>query len=301
MTTSATTFLALLVCLYALFEFLLTRLRWNPATERTHTFGTSAAKALLLLGILLLGTAGWLSPVLAAGNGIVAAAYMLLDRTGRGASEKAFAKTSLERFLVRQTIMGALLLALWHAATPVTPHAWFATAGEFLLVAAPLQSPATSCSSILAITSAYLFMIDGGTRIVRGILNKFQGLSSRALHPQPHEGLHPPSAPPAHDSLPTAGTASEPAPPQMTDDETDDDTKKSIGEWIGILERIITLTFILTNNFTALAFVLTAKSIARFKELEESRDFAEYYLLGTSSSILVPLGIGIFIRLILGL
>jgi hypothetical protein len=301
MTTSATTLLALLVCLYAVFEFLLKRLWWNPATERTHTFGASAMKALLLLGILLLGTAGWLSPVLGAGCGIIAAVYLLLDRTGHGASEKAFAKASLERFLVHQTLMGALLLTLWRAATPFTAHEWFTTAGEILFGAAQRQSSATSCTSILAIASAYLFMVDGGTRIVRGILNKFQGLSSRALHPPAYEELHPQPAPPAPASLPPTGKAPGPAHPQTTDDDTDDETKKSIGEWIGILERIITLTFILTNNFTALAFVLTAKSIARFKELEESRDFAEYYLLGTSGSMLVPLGIGIFVRIILGL
>ena len=60
-------------------------------------------------------------------------------------------------------------------------------------------------------------------------------------------------------------------------------------------------TYTLTGNFTVIAFVLTAKSIARFKELEQSKDFAEYYLLGTSGSMIVALGSGILVSIIFGL
>ena len=76
--------------------------------------------------------------------------------------------------------------------------------------------------------------------------------------------------------------------------------EENSGEWIGILERIITLTFVLTQSYTAIAFALTAKSIARFKELDD-KDFAEYYLLGTSASVATALLIGVLVRIVAGL
>lgn len=64
------------------------------------------------------------------------------------------------------------------------------------------------------------------------------------------------------------------------------------GRYIGILERAIILTLVLYGSLPAVAFVLTAKSIARFNELN-NKDFAEYYLIGTlgSASIAVVGGL----------
>lgn len=59
---------------------------------------------------------------------------------------------------------------------------------------------------------------------------------------------------------------------------------KRAGMVIGFFERFIILTFVLTNQYSAIAFIFTAKSIARFEELK-NRDFAEYYLVGTLSSV----------------
>ena len=53
-----------------------------------------------------------------------------------------------------------------------------------------------------------------------------------------------------------------------------------IGSWIGILEREIMLLLALMGQYGAIGFVLTAKSLARFKQLE-NKAFAEKYLLGT--------------------
>ena len=41
---------------------------------------------------------------------------------------------------------------------------------------------------ILSVAAAYLFMIDGGTRIVRGILDKFSGLYWKVLKVLNEEG-----------------------------------------------------------------------------------------------------------------
>ena len=73
---------------------------------------------------------------------------------------------------------------------------------------------------------------------------------------------------------------------------TDDKGLEGAGAIIGILERFFTLTFVLAGEFTAIALIFTAKSIARFEELK-NRPFSEYYLIGTLTSILVAVIVGI--------
>lgn len=79
------------------------------------------------------------------------------------------------------------------------------------------------------------------------------------------------------------------------------DRERSIGEildtgrYIGMVERLILLTFIAVDAISAIAFVLTAKSIARYQELNQ-KDFAEYYLVGTLTSTAVALLGGVLLR-----
>lgn len=61
-----------------------------------------------------------------------------------------------------------------------------------------------------------------------------------------------------------------------------------IGSFIGILEREIILILGLLNQFGAIGFVLTAKSLARFRQLE-NKAFAEKYLVGTLLSAIIAL------------
>lgn len=56
-----------------------------------------------------------------------------------------------------------------------------------------------------------------------------------------------------------------------------------VGRLIGILERLLIYAFVVANQFSGIAFILAAKSFARFKELEDKK-FAEYVLIGTLSS-----------------
>lgn len=73
-------------------------------------------------------------------------------------------------------------------------------------------------------------------------------------------------------------------------------TKKSglkrAGTIIGLLERVFVLTLVLANQYAAIALVFAAKSIIRFEEAKD-RQFAEYYLVGTMSSILLALLTGV--------
>jgi len=70
---------------------------------------------------------------------------------------------------------------------------------------------------------------------------------------------------------------------------------RGAGALIGLLERALVLTFVLLNQYTAIGLILTAKSIARYKELED-RDFAEYYIIGTLSSMLCAILTGVAVK-----
>ncbi len=71
------------------------------------------------------------------------------------------------------------------------------------------------------------------------------------------------------------------------------------GTYIGIFERILVFTFVLTNQYAAISIIFAAKSIARFRELDD-RDIAEYYLLGTFASITLAVIVGIIFKLLFG-
>lgn len=72
----------------------------------------------------------------------------------------------------------------------------------------------------------------------------------------------------------------------------------SRGLVIGVLERTLALTLVLTNQFGALGLVLAAKAIVRYQALDD-RDFAEYVLIGTLTSLLIALFVGLGLRVIL--
>ncbi|ROT09690.1 hypothetical protein EEL49_04750 [Muribaculaceae bacterium Isolate-104 (HZI)] len=69
------------------------------------------------------------------------------------------------------------------------------------------------------------------------------------------------------------------------------------GKWIGYLERILILTFIFTGNIEGVGFLLAAKSVFRFGELNRAKDIktTEYVLIGTFASftIAIMLGFGV--------
>lgn len=73
---------------------------------------------------------------------------------------------------------------------------------------------------------------------------------------------------------------------------------KGAGAMIGFLERIFVLTLVLTGQYASIALIFTGKSIARFEELKK-REFAEYYLIGTFSSILFSMLVGILTKRLL--
>lgn len=67
------------------------------------------------------------------------------------------------------------------------------------------------------------------------------------------------------------------------------------GARIGLLERFLILTFILIDQFSAIGFLLAAKSVLRFGDLREAhhRKLTEYVLLGTMVSFATTISLGL--------
>ena len=71
----------------------------------------------------------------------------------------------------------------------------------------------------------------------------------------------------------------------------------SRGKLIGYIERLLVISLTIVGAYPSIAFIIAAKSIARFKQLED-RNWAEYFLLGTLSSIFLGLMLGLLVHAI---
>lgn len=69
----------------------------------------------------------------------------------------------------------------------------------------------------------------------------------------------------------------------------------NVGSIIGMLERIVILLLCILGMYGSIALVLTAKSLARFKQLE-NKEFAEKYLVGTLISLIIAILAVLFIK-----
>ncbi|GLH62545.1 DUF3307 domain-containing protein [Parageobacillus sp. G301] len=70
------------------------------------------------------------------------------------------------------------------------------------------------------------------------------------------------------------------------------DSPAKIGQIIGMLERTLIIIFMMMDMPQGLAFLAALKTLTRFKQFEH-KQFAEYYLIGTLSSAIIGILLGI--------
>lgn len=80
---------------------------------------------------------------------------------------------------------------------------------------------------------------------------------------------------------------------------TEDDDEQSLpeaGKYIGMIERLFIFVFVVLNQWSAIGFLITAKSVFRFGDLSRAKDrkLTEYILIGT----LLSFGLAILTGLI---
>jgi hypothetical protein len=120
----------------------------------------------------------------------------------------------------------------------------------------------TSQLALAASCAAIMLMVTrGGAFIVRGVLNKVGALPLTAQKPEDQIDL----------------------------------VEFNRGRIIGLLERFIVLLLMAVQAYQAIAFLMAAKGLIRSKDLE-TRDFAEYFLIGTLASMALALLGGIAVQ-----
>ncbi len=87
---------------------------------------------------------------------------------------------------------------------------------------------------------------------------------------------------------------------KQTENATTDDKVEHGGKLIGQFERIIILTLVLLNQYDAIGFLITGKSIIRFAD-HNSNLRSEYVLVGTMMSYALAILTGVFVNYMLSL
>jgi len=77
--------------------------------------------------------------------------------------------------------------------------------------------------------------------------------------------------------------------------ELDHKSLPNAGKYIGIIERLLVLIFIILGRWDAIGLLIAAKSVFRFNDLKESnnRKLTEYILIGTLLSFGIAISTGI--------
>lgn len=78
-------------------------------------------------------------------------------------------------------------------------------------------------------------------------------------------------------------------------EDSSDDSLKSAGKYIGILERLFVFGFIILNQWSAIGLLIAAKSVFRFGDLSRAKDrkLTEYMLIGSLISFGLAILIGV--------
>jgi len=267
--------LALLLAGHFLADFLF-QTRAGVEAKRAGT-GYARHGAVVFFAQLLAALPLLSLPLLAA-LAAIALSHVLVDRL-KAALERA-GTAPLAAFFLDQGIHVAVVVAAWAVlvgrggraiggglggAAGAAAGAGL-SAGHGLSAASGLTARGMGAWVTASVAAAVLaFAATGGSAIVEGVL----------------EGLGPEA---------TAGPAER---------RPRDSGYAGAGRLIGILERTLMLFLVFYGQWAAAVLLLTAKSIARFEDLKDRR-FAEYYLVGTLTSLLVATATGLALTKVLG-
>jgi hypothetical protein len=275
---------ALLVAGHAVGDFVLqTRgmvaRKHEPSRLLFHAAAVVAVQTLFLIPFL---SPGALAVLL--GLGVLHAA---IDRTKLVLQGRR--ESPLPLFVADQLAHLCVLAGAWLLLRGA-PGAW---------LAAPDPEMTRRLTLIAVLISAYAWIGNGAAALIAGLLRSFPlpppaatdgGVTASDATP---DGATPDGA------TPDGATAVDATAVDATAGDVTAGRRVACGRMIGILERMLTLTLVLIGQWGALGFVMAAKSIARFRDLEQ-REFSEYYLIGTLASILVAAASGLLVKFLVG-
>lgn len=174
---------------------------------------------------------------------------------------------------------------------------------------------ATGTPVALVFLAVYTFLAHPANYVVRALVDKdtdrflpemtafppitdesmpTSGADARQAHHSPSPAPRASAAAELAPSLEEPGATTSSEPMASGTDEVPWETLRA-GRIIGILERWLIVTLVVLSQYGPLGLVLTAKSVARLKQLEDAT-FAEYYLLGTLYSMVLAIAGGLFLQ-----
>ncbi|MEJ7588974.1 MAG: DUF3307 domain-containing protein [Ferruginibacter sp.] len=77
---------------------------------------------------------------------------------------------------------------------------------------------------------------------------------------------------------------------------SDAESLADAGKWIGMVERIIILIFVIQAQYSAIGLLVAAKGIIRFSEKDRPETKTEYLVIGTLMSIVLAIITGLIIK-----
>jgi hypothetical protein len=150
-------------------------------------------------------------------------------------------------------------------------------------------------AALCILVSTLFVVVRGGTYIVRGILGKSDTFpSEKRFNDFPEQSPISSRLPPLPET--SGSVTSIAASVDETEQTTIDSKEYNRGRLIGNLERVVLTIVVAAGSYAALAFLVAAKGVVRSDEFDKNRDFAEYFLIGSLSSVLVALCAGIALR-----
>ena len=81
-------------------------------------------------------------------------------------------------------------------------------------------------------------------------------------------------------------------------DDNNEDSLQLAGKYIGMTERLLVFLFVILNQWSAIGFLIAAKSILRFSDLSRAKDrkLTEYIIIGTLLSISIAIVTGLIYK-----
>jgi hypothetical protein len=220
-------------------------------------------------------------------------AWFLLRAAGAGVLTGAAAGWRPGITLAGAMVAGCVFLPLarWRwvptaylAELEIAGNIVFAAAAQWLLAHFDLHArwglfripmPENLLSAYTISAALLIFVVRGGTFIVRGILDRAGTMPPPELERNPN--VAPRTALELKGALPV------------------DTIELNHGRLIGNVERLILVLFVANGQYTALAFFFAAKGLIRSKDVER-RAWADYLILGSLTSFLIAVVAGLLIQ-----
>jgi hypothetical protein len=185
---------------------------------------------------------------------------------------KLYLKDDLATFLADQLLHLGVLVAAWLYLTEES--------GQVL----PVISQALASEKFMVLLTGFAFVIWPVSYLISKATVRWRQEVEEAI--QAAATGNPAATAPAPASLGSAPAAAS------------KDSLESAGMYIGMLERVLVLIFVLTDHYDAIGLLIAAKSILRFSDkLEQKpRKQTEYVLIGTLISFTITIILGLLIK-----